>query len=36
MTWRLTDMSSKDDVTGGGNKKPNAAKQMDEFFDGTP
>ena len=36
MTWRLTDMSSEDDVTGGGNKKPKAAKQMDDFFDGTP
>ena len=36
MTWRLTDMASEDDVTGGDKKKPKAAKQMDDFFDGTP
>ena len=36
MTWRLTDMNTEDDVTGGGNKKPKAAQQMDDYFDGTP
>jgi len=36
MTWRLTDMNSEADVKGAGKKKPKAAKQMDEFFDGTP
>jgi len=36
MTWRLTDMATEDDVAGAGDKKPKAAKQMDEFYDGTP
>jgi hypothetical protein len=36
MTWRLTDMATEDDVMGGGEKKPKAARQMDDFFDGTP
>lgn len=36
MTWRLTDMASEDDVMGGDDNKPKAARQMDEFFDGTP
>ena len=36
MTWRLTDMNTEADVKGGGKKKPKAATQMDEFFDGTP
>lgn len=36
MTWRLTDMNTEADVTGGGKRKPKAAKQIDEFFDGTP
>ena len=36
MTWRLTDMATEDDVDGGGEKKPKAARQMDDFFDGAP
>ena len=36
MTWRLTDMNTEADVTGGGKKKAKAAQQMDNFFDGTP
>ena len=34
--WRLTDMNTKADVKGAGKKKPKAATQMDDFFDGTP
>jgi len=36
MTWRLADMATEDDVDGGGEKKPKAARQMDDFFDGAP
>ena len=36
MTWRLTDVNSEADVKGAGKKKPKAATQMDEFFDGAP
>jgi len=36
MTWRLTDMNTEADVKGADKKKPKAATQMDEFFDGMP